>query len=202
MAKTKIPTAAEVREYLRQRDAEWEARKANHEPFVVTGPTFPNERAWLMGNTVPLLEAAERTGTPNEEIWKLCCKLSRMSHAPVAKKDYERMIPFAEKPKTVDAVIEFLETHTPQLSTFLYDVIGYYYCIALISQSDYRQADCERLLWKAVNHNIEQFKRKAEWSSLDLGTLHRNMKVLEGDRPYLTPMKEKPAEYLTVTECS
>lgn len=141
MSKTKIPTAAEVREYLRQRDVEWEARKANHEPFVVTGPTFPNERAWLRGNTVPLLEAAERTGTPNEAIWKLCCKLSRMSHAPVAKKDYERMIPFAEK------------------------------------------------------HNIEQFKRKAEWSSLDIGTLHRNMKVLEGDRPYLTPMKEKLAEY-------
>ena len=197
MAKTKIPTAAEVKEYLRQRDAESKARRANHEPIVVTGHTFPNEGAWLRGNTVPLLEAAERTGTPNEEIWKLCCKLSRMIHAPVAKKDYERMIPFAEKPKTVDAVIEFLETHTPQLSTFLYDVIGYYYCIALISQSDYRQADCERLLWKAVNHNIEQFKRKAEWSSLDLGTLHRNMKVLEGDRPYLTPMKEKLAEYLT-----
>lgn len=95
-----------------------------------------------------------------------------------------------------DAVIEFLETHTPQLSTFTYDNIGYYYCIALISQSDYRQADCERLLWKAVKHNIEQFEQKAEWSSLDIGTLHRNMKVLEGDRPYLTPMKEKLAEYL------
>lgn len=196
MAKAKIPTADEVREYLRQRDAEWEARRANHKPIVVTGPKFPNEGAWLRGTTLPLLEAAERTGTPNEEIWKLCSKLAQMIHAPVTKKEYERMLPFTEKPKTVDAVIEFLETHTPQLSTFTYDVIGYYYCIALISQSDYRQADCERLLWKAVKHNIEQVEQKAEWSSLDIGTLRRNMKVLESDRPYLTPMKEKLEEYL------
>ena len=153
-------------------------------------------RSWLRGTTLPLLEAAERTGTPNEEIWKLCSKLAQMIHAPVTKKEYERMLPFTEKPKTVDAVIEFLETHTPQLSTFTYDVIGYYYCIALISQSDYRQADCERLLWKAVKHNIEQVEQKAEWSSLDIGTLRRNMKVLESGRPYLTPMKEKLEEYL------
>ncbi len=196
MAKAKIPTADEVREYLRQRDAEWEARRANHEPIVVTGPKFPNEGAWLRGNTLPLLEAAERTGTPNEEIWKLCSKLAQMIHAPVTKKEYERMLPFTEKPKTVDAVIEFFETHTPLLSQFAYDSIGYYYCIALISQSDYRQADCERLLWNAVQLHIKLVEQKAAWASLSLGALHRNMKVLESSRPYLAPMKEKLEEYL------
>lgn len=196
MAKEKIPTADEVRDYLIKRDAEWEASQANNERLVVTGPKFPNEGAWLRGNTLPLLEAAERTGTPNEEIWKLCSKLAKMIHAPIKKKDYERMLPFAEKPKTVDAVIEFFETHTPMLSKFTYDNIGYYYCIALISKSDYRQADCERLLWNAVQYHIEQKEQKAEGASLHLETLLRNMKVLESSRPYLTPMKEKLEEYL------
>lgn len=101
------------------------------------------------------------------------------------------MIPFAEKPGTVDAVLKFLETHIPyyddKSKSLKFDIIGYYYCYALISLSDYRQKDCEKLLWDTVSYFIEKDKNR--------GTiLLRNMKVLERTRPFLTPMKEKLEE--------
>ena len=103
------------------------------------------------------------------------------------------MIPFAEKPEVVDTVLKFLETYIPpyQDSTWAlkFDIKGYYYCLALISLSDYRQEDCEKQLWNTVYYHLEHDKVDA---------LLRNMKILEGTRPNLTPMKEKLIEHLTV----
>ena len=180
MTKRKIPTADEVREYKRE--------------FLATkGPTYmitniPNINAWLADSTPTLLEAAEKTETSNEEIWKLCCKLAQMIHAPITKKEYERMIPFAQKPKTVDAVLEFLKTYYLNLNKISFDSIIYYYCVALVSQSDYRQSDCEQLLWELVDYHIKHDKK------YEVEVMHRNMKMLEDSRPYLTPMKEKLEE--------
>ena len=64
---------------------------------------------------------------------------------------------------------------------------AYYYCYALISLSDYRQEDCEKLLWDTINYFIEKDKDRGS-------LLLRNMKVLEHTRPFLTPMKEKLEE--------
>ena len=81
---------------------------------------------------MPLLEAAEVVGTSKEEIWELCSKIASATHAPITKKEYERMIPFAEKPSTVDAVLKFLETYIPsydeKTKSLKFDIIAYYCC--------------------------------------------------------------------------
>lgn len=191
MAKKKIPTAAEVREYIEKEEAYLKDCIENNKTFVVTGPKFPGESIWKAESTLPLLEAAEAVGTSKEEMWELCSKIASATHAPVTKKEYERMIPFAEKPATVDAVLKFLETHLPicdeKTKKSMYDITSFYYCYALISLSDYRKEDCEKRLWDAINYLIEKEVDKGK-------TLLRNMKVLERTRPFLTPMKEKLEE--------
>ena len=191
MANKKIPTVAELREYIEKEEAYLKDCVENHKTFVVTGPKFPGESIWRAKSTLPLLEAAEAVGTSKEEMWELCSKIASATHAPVTKKEYERMIPFAEKPATVDAVLKFLETYKPPCDdsnwSLKFDITGYYYCYALLSLSDYRKEDCEKQLWAAIDYHIEKDK--------DKGTiLLRNMKVLEKTRPFLTPMKAKLEE--------
>ena len=191
MAKKKIPTVAELRDYLEKEDAYLNDCIANHKTYIITGPKFPGETIWRSKSTLPLLEAAEVVGTPKEEIWKLCSKISSTTHAPVTKKEYERMLPFTTKTSIVDAVLKYLETYIPDYDyigwSLKFDITGYYYCIALISQSDYRHDECETQLWNSVNYHIENDPDKGM-------VLLRNMKVLEGNYPYLKPMKEKLLE--------
>ncbi len=191
MAKKKIPTVEELRAYIEKEEAYFKDCIENKKTCVITGPKFPGESIWQAEGTLPLLEAAEKVGTSNEEMWELCSKIASATHAPVTKKEYERMIPFAEKPATVDAVLEFLETHLPicdeKTKKQMYDITSFYYCYALISLSDYRKEDCEKRLWDAVNYLIENEDHKGK-------TLLRNMKVLEHTRPFLVPMKEKLEE--------
>lgn len=173
----KIPTAEEIREYLKNTQ-------------TVISFTFPNEAVWCNKTTLPLLEAAEAVGTPNEEIWELCKKIASMSHAPLNLKEYERMLPFAQKNGTVDAVLKLLENYGPDFSKkewyYFYDIIGFYYCVALISQSDYRKEDCEARLWTIVDDFI-----KNDPENKELFVLLRNMSVLQKKRPNLAPMREK-----------
>lgn len=182
----KIPTAAEVREYQ---------EKTKNGP--IRGPEFPGETIWRKLSTLLLLEAAEEVGVPDEVIWKLCSKISSTIHAPVTKKEYERMLPFAQNPQIVDAVLKYFETYGPDYKDktlfTIFDIIGYYYCIALISLSDYRQEDCIKMLWDKVDYHIQNYNKK-NGGSFDV--LLRNMKVLESMRPYLTPMKEKMIEFI------
>lgn len=101
------------------------------------------------------------------------------------------MLPFTTKTSIVDAVLKYLETYIPDYDyvgwSLKFDITGYYYCIALISQSDYRHDECETQLWNSVNYHIENDPDKGM-------VLLRNMKVLEGNYPYLKPMKEKLLE--------
>lgn len=181
----------ELREYIRKQEAYRKDCIENHKTFVITGPKFPGESVWVANSTLPLLEAAEVVGTSKEEIWELCSKIASTTHAPVTKKEYERMKPFAEKPATVDAVLKFLATYIPPFEeeywNVSFDIRAYYYCYALISLSDHRHEDCERQLWDAVNRHIEEEEDKGL-------ILLRNMKILERSRPFLTPMKEKLEE--------
>lgn len=188
MSQKKIPTAAELREYHEKKEAYRRDCIENNKTYVITGPKFPGESVWQSKGTLPLLEAAEAVGTPKEEIWELCSKIASTTHAPVTKKEYERMMPFAKKPATVDAVLKFLDICRPPFDdktwSLKFDIRAYYYCLALISLSDYRHEDCEKKLWDTTNDFIENDE--------DRGTvLLRNMKVLEHSRPFLTPMKEK-----------
>ena len=187
MAK-KIPTVEELRAYIEKEEAYRKDCIENKKTYVITGPKFPGESIWKAQSTLPLLEAAVEVGTSKEEMWELCSKIASATHAPVTKKEYERRMPFAEKPATVDAVLKFLETNTPQIDDererLRFDSITYYYCYALISLSDYRQEDCEKRLWDTVNYFIEKDKDRGS-------ILLRNMRVLERMRPFLSPMKEK-----------
>ena len=188
--KTKIPTAAEVRIYREKEAAYLRDCIEQDKTFVITGPKFQGETIWRSVITLPLLEAAESVGTPKEEIWELCRKIAQVTHAPVTRKEYERMLPFAEKASIVDAVLQLLKTYIPPFETQYwlpqFDIKGYYYCLALISLSDYRKADCEAQLW----HTVEQFLARDR--NLDAApVLLRNMNVLGKSRPFLIPMQEK-----------
>ena len=191
MANKKIPTVEELREYIKKEEAYLKDCIENRKTFVITGPKFPGESIWRAKSTLPLMESAEEVGISKEEIWELCSKIASATHATVTKKEYERMIPFAQKPSIVDAVLKFLEKHFPSYDAnakeLKFDITAYYYCYALISLSDYRQEDCKKLLWETVNYFIEKDKNKGI-------VLLRNMKVLESSRPFLTPMKEKLEE--------
>ena len=190
MAKKNIPTAAELRDYLKKEDDYLKDCIKNNETFVITGPRFPGENIWKSKITLPLLIAAEEIGTSNEEIWELCKKIAQTTHAPVTLKEYQRMLPFAQKEGTVDAVLKLLETYMPPFEdkywTGIFDITGYYYCLALISLSYYRKEDCEKQLWTT----IEQFiQHDSELENIPV--LLRNMKVLSDQRPALTDMRKK-----------
>ena len=178
-----------MREFLEKEDAYRKDCIENHKTFVITGPQFPGENIWSSMITVFLLEAAEEVGASNEEIWELCKKISQATHAPVTLKEYLRMEPFAQKEKTVDTVLKLLETYIPpfdaQYWTGIFDTTGYYYCLALISLSDYRKEDCEKQLWTTIDQFLKKDKDLEK-----IPVLLRNMKVLGSQRPVLKEMKE------------
>lgn len=184
----KIPTVQELRDYIQARNEYLRDCIENKKTFVITGPSFSGETIWATQSTLPLLEAAESVGTSQEEIWRLCSKIASTTHAPVTLKQYERMIPFAQNPAIVDAVLKYLEVNYPKYdesnNKLIFDIKGYYYCCALISLSDYRMEDCEALLWNIVRFFIKYDKNKGD-------VLLRNMTVLSPYRPNLIPMKEK-----------
>ena len=94
----------------------------------------------------------------------MCIKIASATHAPVTKKEYERMVPFAQKTTIVDAVLNFLETNLPsyneETGSLEFDIKAYYYCYALISLSDYRQDECEKQLWNTIHYFMEKDKDK------------------------------------------
>ena len=187
MAKHKIPTVDELREYLAKEYAYLIDCIENNKPLMITGPKFPGESIWRSETTLPLMEAAECVGAPREEIWKLCSKIASVTHAPIRMPDYERMKPFAENRNVVDAVLKYFETNEPtydaERKTLELDIVGYAYCIALISWSDYRKDDCEKQLLDIADLFIKQDKSMCN-------VLLRNMRVMESCRPNLKPIKE------------
>lgn len=189
MSKKNIPTASEVREYLTKEDEYLKDCINNHKTYVITGPKFSGETIWKSKITLPLLEAAEDVGASNEEIWELCKKISQATHAPVTLKEYQRMLPFAQKEKTVDTVLHLLKTYIPPFEDKywigVFDIVGYYYCIALISLSDYRKEECEKQLWETIDQFV---KRDPELDNIPV--LLRNMNVLGSSRTTLKEMEK------------
>lgn len=189
MSKKNIPTASEVREYLAKEEEYLKDCINNHKTYVITGPKFSGETIWKSKITLPLLEAAEDVGASNEEIWELCKKISQASHAPVTLKEYQRMLPFAQQEKTVDTVLHLLETYIPPFEDKIwigvFDIVGYYYCLALISLSDYRKEECEKQLWKTIDQFVN---RDSELDNIPV--LLRNMNILGSSRTVLKEMEK------------
>lgn len=73
-----------------------------------------------------------------------------------------------------------------------FDIKGYYYCLALISLSDYRKEDCEKQLWTT----IDQFF-KNDPGLENIPTLLRDMKVLGSQRAVLKDMRNRIEEEIS-----
>ena len=176
----KIPSVEEIKNYL---EAFENASRENH---VIRGSSI-EEIAMKRKLTLPLMSACEQTNADPEKIWKLCKKFAQFSHAPIKLNEYERMTSFAQEECIVDTVLKTLETYHPSeqhtSADFGFDTIGYYYCIALISQSDYRIEDCKNRI-----HEICRFYIQNPSNSIDV--LKRNMSVLKNKRPYLREYEE------------
>ena len=113
--------------------------------------------------------------------WKYCLSLMKYSHAPVSPADYKRMEKWLNETALIDILLEALKGYYPD-STYHFDTIGYYYSIALISQSQYRREDCLKILEELTNFCVST---KYKWSSVPL----RNMTKLVKDYPDLAGFK-------------
>ncbi|MCM1089449.1 MAG: hypothetical protein NC092_05315 [Butyrivibrio sp.] len=127
--------------------------------------------------TVRLMQYANDAN--REKVWKLCKKLASYTHAPVKLKDYQRMKPYAEDEDIVDVILSSLRDDPyPFGSSPLEPIQGYYYAIAVLSQSEYKRAECLELLT-----DIAEYFKVHQPDELRL--LERNMDVLKSDYPDL-----------------
>ena len=169
-----VPTVEDIIEY----------RKAIREERIAFEYTIEGN-AKFREMTLRLLEAA---GT--EEIaartWQFCKNLTKCSHAPVSGADYKKMQKYVEDTELIDVVLEAMQGYFPTDENSIlsgFDIIGYYYCVALLSQSDYRREECLDYLGKLTNYVAEQCNGH-------ISVLLRNMQRLEKEYSDLKPFKK------------
>lgn len=169
----KVPTYEEIKTYrekIKKREIPFEGGayySAMHSPFT--------ER--IFGFEMP--EDAKPF------VWKFCKKFASFSHCPVKPADYKRMEAFCTEPVLVDVLLKAMDGYFCTDDYGIdFDVVGYYYAVALLSQSGYRRADCLALLDKLVDYETASLAQKGE-------LLLRNMKALVKDYPDLAAMLDK-----------
>lgn len=116
-----------------------------------------------------------------EKIWALCKKLNSFSHAPVTPKEYQRMAEFAKDTEIVDVVFNSLSANLYPFTgnpNEIGSLSGYFYCVALLSQADYRRDEIISLLQKIVDYI------KAN-DAQSLFVMERNMDKLKPSYPDL-----------------
>ena len=134
--------------------------------------------------TMPLMEhASEDT---KEYVWKIIKKMSTFTSVPGTLDHFKRMAVFAENDALVDVVLDTLKDmgYPFKPTDFIPDIVGYYYCIALISQSMHRREETIQLLNELVDYVL------ANHSPAVL-PLVRNMDVLSKEYPDLTDIFKK-----------
>lgn len=135
-------------------------------------------------------EIIERLGkiAKSEKHIKFCKKLSSFSHATVSLKEYQRMKDFSDDTQLIENTYDILSEYPlPEndiMSEFQFDIIGYSYCIALLSQSEYNRTENLLLLSKIADEAIQ---KQCTYGKV----LLRNMKKLKKDYPDLTELEEK-----------
>ena len=134
--------------------------------------------------TMPLMEH-----TPEEakgSVWKFIKKISTYAHTPGTLADYKKMEVFAEDDALVDVVLDTLKDMKYPFSEadFIPDIVGYYYSIAMISQSMHRRDETIELFSELVDYVIAEH-------SPSILPLVRNMDVLSKDYPDLAGIFEK-----------
>lgn len=116
---------------------------------------FDDKRKLVIVKTMTGILMSNADDNTKEKIWKLCKKFCSFTHAPVTLKEYQRMEQFASDPEIVDVVIKSLSENLYPFTgeqKEIGSIPGYFYCIALISQSQYRRNDIISLLKDIVNY--------------------------------------------------
>lgn len=115
--------------------------------------------------------------------WKFCKALAKYSHAPVSASDYKRMEKWVEETALIDVLLEACDNYFPNPAEPLrFDITGFFYSIALLSQSQYRRQDCLNLLDRITQYFVNTPGNR-------YSALLRNMQVLSTSYPDLTQFK-------------
>lgn len=115
--------------------------------------------------------------------WKFCKALANYAHAPVTASDYKRMEKWVEETALIDVLLEACDNYFPNPEfRYSFDIIGFFYSVALISQSQYRRQDCLNLLNKITQYYVDT---KDELHTV----LLRNMKILPKNHSDLVQFK-------------
>ena len=106
--------------------------------------------------TMPLMEHAPDEA--KEDVWKFIKKISTYARTPGTLADYKKMAGFAEHDALVDVVLDtLLDMKYPFRQTdFIPDIVGYYYSIAMISQSMHRRGETLKLFSDLVDYVIAE----------------------------------------------
>lgn len=134
--------------------------------------------------TLPLMEHAPED--IKEPVWKLVKRLSTYARVPGSVSDFKKMAVFAKDDAVVDVVLDTLkDMKYPFKNTdFIPDTAGYYYLVALISQSMHRRDETIGLFNELVDYAIATRSDSAL-------PLARNMDILSKEYPDLTDIFEK-----------
>lgn len=172
MAKAvKVPTLEEMQEYLKL----WKADSKNRINDV-------DHRAMLNEMTLRIF-TVDMPDDVKPVAWKFCKELTKFAHAPVSPAEYKRMEKWLGEHGLIDVLLKACDGYYPDPKfDFGFDIVGFFYSIALISQSQYRRKDCLALLDKITQYYI---KTKHKLYTV----LLRNMQKLVKDFPDLAGFK-------------
>ena len=122
------------------------------------------------------------------EVWKFCKKLAAFSHAPVSLKEYLRMKEYAKNEPLVKEIYNMLLEYGSKQdngSELSFDIIGYFYCIALISQAEWNRKSIIEMLNNKADEVIK------DGNNAHGKLLYRNMYRLGKLHPDLMPIERK-----------
>ena len=115
---------------------------------------FGDRRKVIMIENMTEILMRHANDNNKEKIWKLCKKLTSYTHCPVTLKEYLRMKSYAEDLDIVDVVLSSIQNNYYPFTDgtrIVESIEGYWYCIAIISQTDYRKDECKKLLKDLIN---------------------------------------------------
>lgn len=134
-----------------------------------------------------LLKEQIGDGDEWKSAWEYCKKIASFTHAPVTLKEYQRMENFVNDEALVLAVALIMKkwkvkNENPILAGF--DVIGYFYSIALLSEARYNREQNICLLNKICDTLIGE---RSQYCDI----LLRNMTRLKRNYPDLACLEKK-----------
>lgn len=175
--KEAIPTVEEIRELKET------IKKMSYQELAASG-ILEDSKKMIMKSTMTEILLRNAPKELEEDIWKLCKKLANFAHAPVSLAEYKRVRAYAENSEIVNVVLSGLRENYYPFSGLIPDIQGYYYCIALVSQSQHRRADCIAYLTELTDYFIANLPE-------EIGVLRRNMKVLKKEYKDLEVLEQK-----------